>query len=115
MMFSDWLVVIALFFFVGTHVVTGFYLSHQAERNGVDLATVAKVQEASPGARWVFGLSKARAVLTFLVIPAQVIGLYYIARRWGSKELRDLLAVFFVSVAALNLANDLSILLGVLL
>lgn len=115
MILSDWLVVFSLLLFVGAHVISGFYLSHQAERNGVDLEAAVKVQEASVGARYSFLLGAVARILTFLVIPAWTLGLYYIARRYGSNELRDLLAVFFVSVAGLNVCNDLSIYLGAIL
>lgn len=112
---TDWLVGISMLFFILTHVLTVGFLSHAAERNGVDLGTAAKVIEAGAASRWFYAIAQSRAILTFVILPGFVLAMYLVVRKWSAPVVREFFALAVFLCGFLNVLNDAAIYLGALL
>ena len=108
----DWLVVITIIFFLGTHAATQLIITKEVERTGASYENVVNVIEANPVARiWLLSRNIG-VILSYLLVPALIFGSYfYYRRRLLLQDLRYFVTVvFFFSL--LNIVNDVSILLG---
>ncbi len=114
----DLLVVLAVALFLGAHMITVFIIESSkdvARELQID-EKVAEMAEANPIARKMLGIKRMGFILWYLWIPALLFSVYYLIRRQYKNDphVVNFYAILMLSVAVIDVLNDISILLGLL-
>lgn len=115
--YCDIMVTIAIFLMLSTRIITVLYLMSISSVSGQDIKDVAVSYEANPVVRWFISLKNVGMMLNLLVIPAFIIALYIMFKRsvlhhrWSIENL-TFFANFMVILFAMNIINDLTVLIG---
>jgi len=116
---ADYIMLAAILLFLVAHITTNFlikYYEDAAEAVGV-AKSVALQYERNPIARWVFGLNDFKILFSFAIVPGMLTGLYWLIRHKhrGDVIAIEAYAISFLMIAIINVLNDVSIAVGVLL
>ncbi len=123
LLWQDYLVLLGVVLLMGAHVSTNFLLAYYRDAATTAEASLAVVQamEANPLMAYMFLLTNFSTILTYVVVPAWVIGAYVFARRFimrvDTKQARDSLgfiAIMIFLMFAADFLNDFGFVLGIL-
>ncbi|KKL17990.1 hypothetical protein LCGC14_2479990 [marine sediment metagenome] len=112
----DYLVILAILFFFGTHFITIYLLnSYQTTAELLGMAEeVVYIFEINPIARYFFQVEALKLVYTFVLMPSFLGFIYYIVRRKNDTNpdgtMAFAIALLIMGIA--NFLNDFSVLLG---
>ena len=113
--FYDIVVGIALLLIIITHITTNIIVMKTVSLTGAEYSDVVKTHEVNPVAKWLLLLGNVRILISIILIPSVAGGLYYVIRLSRNKYYVAYTSVFYFLVAVLNVTNDLSVLLGLML
>ena len=113
---SDYFVTATAFMLATVHFVTNVVRTHLLNVAGSASQAEAlfNLMEANPLAEILMGFQGVMYVVSVIFLPAIILGLYYVVRKYELAKpyvVEHVAAVFFVA-AVLNVLNDLSVLIG---
>jgi len=116
---SDYLVIVSVLMLLGAHWITMFMIGYyRSAAESVEQAeAVVQAFESNPFMAWVLNITKVNFMLSIVVVPAYVLTLYVLARRYlinRNPELLGMVALLVFFITFLDFTHDLSILLGTL-
>lgn len=112
---DDWMVVAAIVLLLLCHATTQFIITKSTtcfeDKELVEKAIT--MFEANPITEKILLLNKVKFIITYVLLPGFVGGLYYFFKK-KYPHIKAFVGSTFLLIAVLNICNDLAVLLGVL-
>jgi len=116
---SDYFVIATAVMLASVHFITNFvrvYLVDVAS-SGVQAEALFKFAEQNPLAELLIQTQGVMYVVSFIIFPAIILGTYYVARKYqlAKPYIIEHLAFTFFVAAILNVLNDVSVLIALMM
>ena len=111
----DIMVVSALFLLLLTHIITVAISVKESQTTGADYRDVVTLIEANPVAKWILINHKINSMLSIIIMPSIVFGTYFYYRKKLPLDTLIYYGYVVLTMAAININNDIGVYLGQML